>query len=188
MILLDIFIIAFALSMDAFAVSICKGVCVKKIKLKHSIITGLYFGAFQAFMPLIGYYTGSLFENFIKSIDHWISFILLILIGINFIKESKEPFNKSECDVSFSFKSMIPFAIATSIDALAVGITLIFADVNIFISILIIGVTTFILSAIGVKIGNNFGIKYKSKSEFLGGIVLIIIGFKILFEHLELIS
>lgn len=185
---IDIIIIAFALSMDAVAVSICKGVCLNKISFKHLFITGIYFGVFQAIMPLIGYLAGSAFKNFIESIDHWISFILLLLIGLNFIKESKEDFDKNKCSVSFSYKSMIPLALATSIDALAVGITLIFARINILFAIIIIGITTFVLSMIGVKIGNIFGSKYKSKSEFFGGIALIILGFKILFEHLFLVA
>lgn len=180
--LLEIFILAIGLSMDAFAVSICKGLSVKKLRPKHSLITGLYFGGFQAGMPLIGYLLGKQFEWLITSIDHWIAFALLGIIGANMIRESfGEP---DEVNDSFSVKAMIPLAIATSIDALAVGVTFACLGVDILPAIALIGTTTFIISAVGVKIGNVFGMKFKSKAEFIGGAVLIIMGTKILLDHL----
>lgn len=179
----ELIIIAVGLSMDAFAVSICKGLSVKELKLKHALICGLYFGGFQALMPLLGYLLGSGFQQYITAFDHWIAFVLLVLIGANMIRES---FSKEEekQSASFSPKTMLPLAIATSIDALAVGVTFAFLQTEIVSSISIIGVTTFILSAIGVKIGNIFGSKYKSKAEFFGGVVLVLMGIKILLEHL----
>ena len=182
---------AVALSMDAFAVAICKGLCTDKVKIKHMALTGAWFGGFQALMPLIGYLLGSAFAKYIKPIDHWIAFVLLALLGANMIKEA---FSKEEesCDVnssSFAFKVMFVMAIATSIDALAVGITFaLLPDVNIWIAIGSIGVITFVLSAIGVKIGSVFGAKNKKYAELSGGIVLILIGLKILLEHLGIIS
>lgn len=181
-----LFIIAVGLSMDAFAVSICKGLSVQSLKPKHSLITGLYFGGFQAFMPLIGYILGKQFEHLITSIDHWIAFVLLGLIGLNMIKESRSKAEELNC--SFTPKAMLPLAVATSIDALAVGITFAFLNVNIFYAVIFIGITTFILSAAGVKIGQLFGAKFKSKAELAGGIVLILMGTKILLEHLGIIG
>lgn len=180
--IIELFIIAVGLSMDAFAVSVCKGLSVLRAKKSHLIITGLYFGGFQALMPLIGYLLGVNFRHMITSVDHWIAFILLALIGINMIREARE--ESEELDASFSVKAMLPLAIATSIDALAVGITFAFLHVQIVPAITFIGVTTFILSVIGVKIGNLFGAKYKSYAEIAGGIVLILLGTKILLEHL----
>ncbi len=180
--IIELFIIAVGLSMDAFAVSVCKGLSVPRAKKSHLIITGLYFGGFQALMPLIGYLLGVNFRHMITSVDHWIAFILLALIGINIIREARE--ESEELDASFSVKAMLPLAIATSIDALAVGITFAFLHVQIVPAITFIGVTTFILSVIGVKIGNLFGAKYKSYAEIAGGIVLILLGTKILLEHL----
>ncbi len=177
----ELFIIAIGLSADAFAVSVCKGLSVQKIKSNQCVITGLYFGGFQALMPLIGFWLGSSFSTLIETFDHWIAFILLTIIGFNMIKESRECAEK--IDGTFSFKSMLPLAVATSIDALAVGITFAFLKVNIISAITLIGITTFVLSYIGVIIGNKFGGKYKSKAEFAGGIVLIIMGIKILIEH-----
>lgn len=179
----ELFIIAVGLSMDAFAVSICKGLSVKKLKPKHAAITGLYFGGFQFAMPLIGYFLGIQFKQLIISIDHWIAFVLLGFIGGNMIREalSKE---EDELNDSFDIKTMTPLAIATSIDALAVGVTFACLDVSIVPAVSFIGVTTFILSAIGLKIGNVFGAKYKSKAELAGGIVLVLMGIKILVEHL----
>lgn len=171
--------------MDAFAVSICKGLSVKKLSPKHCLIAGLYFGGFQAGMPLLGYLLGTQFEGLITNIDHWIAFVLLGIIGANMIKESfGEP---DELDDSFSVKAMIPLAIATSIDALAIGITFACLKVEIFSAVTLIGITTFVLSAIGVKVGNVFGCKFKSKAEFIGGSVLILMGLKILLEHLGLL-
>lgn len=182
---LELIFIAIGLSMDAFAVSICKGLSLKKVNLKQMMIAGLYFGGFQALMPLIGYLLGVGFESFVQSIDHWIAFILLGILGINMIKES---FSDDEnVDSNFTFKVMLPLAIATSIDALAVGITFAFLRVNILISILVIGITTFCFSFLGVKIGNVAGEKFKNKAELIGGIILILIGLKILLEHLGII-
>ncbi len=183
---IELFILAIGLSMDAFAVAICKGLSVRKLKPSHAVITGLYFGGFQALMPLIGYILGKQFESLVTSIDHWIGFVLLALIGSNMIKESR---SCGECmNESFTFKVMLPLAVATSIDALAVGITLAFLKVNILTSVLFIGIITFTLSAFGVKIGNVFGSKYKSAAELTGGIVLILMGTKILLEHLGIIN
>lgn len=180
--LIELFLIAVGLSMDAFAVSICKGLSLGKIKLKHMLIAGLWFGGFQALMPAIGYFVGSLFAEEIVAIDHWVAFILLGIIGGSMIKES---FDKDdEIDSCMDFKCMLLLAIATSIDALAVGVSFAFLKVSIVWSVLFIGVITFVLSAIGIKIGSIFGTKYKSKAEFAGGVVLILIGTKILLEHL----
>ena len=179
---IELFILAVGLSMDAFAVSICKGLSVQRLRPRHALICGAYFGGFQALMPLIGWLLGRQFEELIKSIDHWIAFGLLVLIGANMIRES---FGKDEeVNDSFSFKTMLPLAVATSIDALAVGVTFAFLEVQIVPAILLIGVTTFAISAAGVKIGNVFGAKYKSKAELAGGIILILLGIKILIEHL----
>lgn len=184
--LAELFILAIGLSMDAFAASVCKGLATEKAGIKHSCITGAWFGGFQALMPLIGFVLGTSFEKYVTKIDHWIAFILLGAIGFNMLKESfsKEP---SDADSSFGFKTMFVMAVATSIDALAVGITLaLLPDINIFAAVSFIGITTFIWSGIGVKLGNIFGVKYKAKAEFLGGAILIILGFKILLEHLEI--
>lgn len=184
----ELLLIAIGLSMDAFAVAVCKGLSVGKTKVKHYIITGLWFGGFQALMPFLGYLLGSTFEKYIVSFDHWIAFILLSIIGINMIKESFSK-EENETDASFSFKNMLLLAIATSIDALAVGVTFaLLPDVNIFHAVSLIGITTFILSAIGIKIGSVFGMKYKSAAELTGGIILILMGTKILLEHLGVIS
>lgn len=169
--------------MDAFAVSVCKGLSIKKLSLKAPLIVGAYFGLFQALMPLTGYFLGISFKNYIVSIDHWISFILLFIIGFNMIKESTEH-DCCEADNSLKFKTMVVLAIATSIDALAIGVTFAFLSVDIISAITIIGVTTFVLSMFGVKIGNVFGSKYKQKAEFAGGVILILMGAKILIEHL----
>ena len=182
--LAEIVLIGISLSMDAFAVSICKGLSLKDAKLKYMLIAGVWFGGFQALMPLIGYFLGSTFEQYVTSFDHWIAFILLGIIGGNMIKESLEKNNEEEQNASFAFMTMLMLAIATSIDALAVGITFAFLNVNILLSVIIIGITTFVFSAIGVKAGNVFGIKYKSKAEFVGGTVLVLLGIKILIEHL----
>ncbi|MBQ2212512.1 MAG: manganese efflux pump [Ruminococcus sp.] len=180
---LELFVIAVGLSMDAFAVSICKGLSVRRLRPRHNLICGLYFGGFQALMPVIGWLLGRQFESLIKSIDHWIAFALLVLIGANMIREAVKNEEENLND-SFSPKTMLPLAVATSIDALAVGVTFAFLDVSIVPAVSMIGATTFILSAVGVKIGNVFGAKYKSKAELVGGIVLIAMGVKILIEHL----
>lgn len=181
----ELFILAVGLSMDAFAVSICKGLSLGKIKVKHMCIAGAWFGGFQALMPLIGYFLGSFFADMITTYDHWIAFILLAIIGGNMMKES---FGEEEkMDASMTVKTMLILAIATSIDALAVGVTFAFLKVSIIPAVSFIGVITFICSAIGVKIGSIFGMKYKSKAEFFGGAVLIIIGLKILLEGIGIL-
>ena len=180
---IELFILAVGLSMDAFAVSICKGLSVQRLRPRHALICGAYFGGFQALMPLIGWLLGRQFEVLIKSIDHWIAFALLVLIGANMIREAVKNEEENLND-SFTPRTMLPLAVATSIDALAVGVTFAFLDVEIVPAVSMIGVTTFVLSAIGVKIGNVFGAKYKSKAELVGGIVLVAMGIKILIEHL----
>lgn len=172
--------------MDAFAVSVCKGLSVSEIKAKHGITAGAYFGGFQALMPLIGYFLGKQFETLIKSVDHWIAFFLLIVIGANMVKESLG--KAEEMNASFSPKEMLPLAVATSIDALAMGVMFAFLDVNIWYAVLFIGVTTFVLSWLGIKVGSIFGAKYKSTAERVGGVILILMGIKILLEHLGIIS
>ena len=184
--ILDLFILAVGLSMDAFAVSVCKGLSLGKIKPKHMCIAGTWFGGFQALMPLIGYFLGSFFAEMIEKYDHWVAFVLLAIIGGNMIKES---FGKDEkVDSSMDVKSMLLLAIATSIDALAVGVTFAFLQVQIVPAVLFIGVITFIFSAVGVKIGSLFGTKYKSKAELFGGIVLVLIGIKILLEGIGVLG
>lgn len=184
---IDIFLIGVALSMDAFAVSICKGLSVEKVQPKHLLTAGVYFGGFQALMPLVGFLLGFKFERFIVSVDHWIAFVLLALIGGNMIREALGK-DEPEHDASFSFKTMLPLAVATSIDALAVGISFAFLGVDIIEAAALIGITTFVLSGLGVYVGNIFGAKYKSKAEIIGGAVLIFIGLKILLEHLGIIG
>ncbi len=184
--ILDLFILAVGLSMDAFAVSVCKGLSLGKIKPKHMCIAGAWFGGFQALMPLIGYFLGSFFAEMIEKYDHWVAFLLLAIIGGNMIKES---FGKDEkVDSSMDVKSMLLLAIATSIDALAVGVTFAFLQVQIVPAVSFIGVITFIFSAVGVKIGSLFGTKYKSKAELFGGIVLVLIGIKILLEGIGVLG
>ena len=179
--ILDIFLIGVGLSMDAFAVSICKGLSVKKLKFKNLLICGIYFGVFQALMPVIGYFLGSAFASMVDSIDHWIAFILLAIIGGNMIKEA---FESEEANDDFSFPTMFMLAVATSIDALAVGVTFSFMKVHIVSAVMIIGVTTFVLSMIGVWIGHQFGARYRAKAQIAGGIILIIIGLRILITDL----
>ena len=183
---IELFLIAVGLSMDAFAVSVCKGLSVKKVGVKHAALAGLYFGGFQFLMPVIGYLLGFRFESVIESIDHWVAFVLLAFIGGNMIKES---FGKAEeLNDDFGVKTMLLMAVATSIDALAVGITFAFLNVQILPAAGLIGVTTFLLSFVGIYIGNVFGARYKSRAELAGGIILVVIGVKILFEHLGVIS
>lgn len=180
--LIELLFIAMGLSMDAFAVSIGKGLSVCHLRLRHSMSVGLWFGGFQALMPLIGYALGASFASLVSDYDHWIAFVLLGIIGGNMIKEA---FSKEEKgDPDFSFKTMLVMAIATSIDALAIGVSFAFLGVNILTAAIVIGITTFLFSVAGIRIGNLFGCRYKSKSEFIGGLVLIIIGAKILLEHL----
>lgn len=184
--LYEIILISIGLAMDAFAVSICKGLSMKKINWKSTLIIAIYFGLFQAIMPVFGYLLGSSFSVIVQKIDHWIAFILLAIIGGNMIKESKDDETEKRND-KVDFKTMIILAIATSIDALAVGVTFAFFKVNIILSISIIGLITFILSFVGVIIGNKFGDKFQNKAEFTGGIILIFIGLKILLEHLGIL-
>lgn len=182
--LIEIIFIGLALSADAFASSICKGLTLNKVTLKESSLIGLYFGVFQALMPLIGYILADNFHELIVNIDHWISFVILLILGIKLIKENKY---ENQFDNNLNFKTMIILAIATSIDALAVGVTFAFLDINIINSCIIIGFITFTTSLIGAKIGSKVGIKYQKKSQLLGGLILIIIGFKILIEHLNIL-
>lgn len=185
--LLDLFLTAVALSMDAFAVAMCKGLSVGKSNIKYNLITGLYFGFFQGFMPLVGYLLGRNFQSVVESIDHWIAFVLLSLIGFSMIKEALED-ETEDMDASFSPKAMLPLAIATSIDALAMGVSFsFFPDFHIIPAVLFIGSTTFVLSAYGVYLGNHFGVRYKAKSEITGGVILVLMGVKILLEHLNLL-
>lgn len=183
--LIELICIAVGLSMDAFAVAICKGLSLRKCTWQKQGIVGLYFGVFQAGMPLLGYLLGMQFKEMITSIDHWIAFVLLGIIGANMIKEgfSKEEISDEKTD-RLSVKEMLGLAVATSIDALVVGVTFAFLQVEIIPAVCIIGITTFILSAAGVKIGNIFGTRYKSKAEIAGGVILIFMGVKILVEHL----
>lgn len=184
--IIELLLIAIGLSMDAFAVSVCKGLAMKKVTVKELCIVGLWFGGFQALMPAIGHLLGSAFEKYITPIDHWVAFVLLVFIGANMIKEALSK-DEEEADDSLGFRTMLIMAIATSIDALAVGITFAFLIETIsylIFAISAIGVTTFLLSALGVKIGNIFGVKYKSKAELAGGVILILLGIKILLEHL----
>ena len=182
--LIELIIIAVGLSMDAFAVSITLGLAVKKPRLKEILIPGIYFGFFQALMPLIGYFTGINFASKIQNLDHWIAFALLTVIGGKMIMESFSKEEKKLTGNPFQFLKMLLLAIATSIDALAVGITFSFFEINIFRAIILIGLTTFFISVAGVKIGKIFGTKYQSKAEFFGGAVLVLLGVKILVEHL----
>ena len=180
------------LSMDAFAVSICKGLSMRKVNKKQCLVIGLFFGGFQALMPFIGWVLGSQFEQYITSIDHWIAFILLGFIGgkmvVEAIREKDEAVEVGEMDPPLDFKEMFILAIATSIDALAVGITFAFLQVPIVEAISVIGITTFVISVIGVYVGNFFGNRYKKKAELAGGMILILIGVKILLEHLGILA
>ena len=186
--IIELLILAVGLAMDAFAVSICKGLAMKRVRLKECVIVGLWFGGFQAMMPLIGYFLGAAFEKYITKFDHWIAFILLALIGAMMINESFSK-DENEADASLSVKTMLVMAIATSIDALAAGIPFgVLPDVNITAAISFIGIITFVLCMLGVKIGNVFGARYKCRAELIGGIILILLGSKILIEHLGLIS
>ena len=190
---LELFVLAVGVSMDAFAVSICKGLCMKKADLKGCATCGIWFGGFQALMPLIGFFLGILFAKAIEAVDHWVAFVLLAIIGFNLLKEAfeKEPEDES-CDIhgaDLSFKTMFVMAIATSIDALAVGISLAMAgNVNIWLAILLIGATTFAFSAIGVKLGNLFGSRFEKPAQIAGGAILILLGLKILLEHLGILG
>ncbi len=184
----ELFLIALGLSMDAFAASVCKGLASEKVGWRQYLIAGAWFGGFQALMPLLGYFLGFAFEKYITTLDHWVAFVLLGLIGANMIKESRCKEEKKS-DSSFGARAMFVIAIATSIDALAVGVTFaLLPDVHILSAIALIGLTTFVLAGIGIKIGNVFGIRYKARAEIAGGIILILIGTKILLEHLGILG
>ena len=188
--LMELFLIGVGLSMDAFAVSICKGLAMEKVNKKQAFIIGLYFGGFQALMPLIGWFLGIRFQQYITSIDHWIAFVLLVFIGGKMIVEAVRDPDVEEIgkkDPPLDHKEMFLLAVATSIDALAVGITFAFLDTPIVEAPVIIGLTTFFLSILGVVVGNFFGTRYKKKAEIVGGIILVAIGVKILIEHLGIL-
>ena len=184
----EILLIGIGLSMDAFSVSICKGLTTKEFSWKTALTCGLWFGFFQALMPLIGYFLGSQFEQYITAVDHWIAFGLLFLIGANMIREALSKKDEVSADSTLDFKTMLLLAIATSIDALAVGVSFACIQVKIWSAVLIIGLTTFVFSIVGVKIGNVFGSKFEKGAEVIGGIILILIGLKILLEHLGILS
>lgn len=180
--IIELLIIAIGVSMDAFAVSVCKGLSVTSLRPKHLILSGIWFGSFQALMPLAGYFLGIYFSDLVSEVDHWIAFVLLCMIGLKMIKDSRS----DDCSVAapdFSFRTMLAMAIATSIDAMAVGISFAFLKVDIWMPVLLIGVTTALFSASGVWIGNLFGSRYKASAEMAGGIMLVLIGAKILIEH-----
>lgn len=190
--IVELLLLAVGLSMDAFAVSVCKGLGMKKVSLKAQCTCGVWFGGFQALMPLVGFLLGTLFAAAIQAVDHWIAFALLALIGVNMLREALE---KHDCDcckessADLSVKTMFVMAIATSIDALAVGISLAMAgNVNIVLAVVLIGVTTFLLSALGVKIGNIFGVRFEKKAQCAGGVILVLLGVKILLEHLGVLG
>ena len=188
---MELLLLAVGLSMDAFAVSVCKGLSMKKADLRAQAICGAWFGGFQALMPLIGFFLGTLFADAIEAIDHWVAFGLLALIGANMLKEalSKDCDCCEEHDADLSVKTMLVMAVATSIDALAVGISLAMAgNVNIVAAVLLIGVTTFLLSGVGVKVGNVFGSRFEKKAQLCGGVILILLGIKILLEHLGILA
>ena len=185
--LTELFIIAVGLSMDAFAVSVCKGLSVQRLKLGHALTCGVYFGGFQGLMPALGYLLGSQFQNVIVKVDHWIAFILLGIIGINMIRESRDT-DAESLDSSFGFKAMLPLAVATSIDALAVGVTFAFLETPILSAVSLIGVPPFCISVAGVAVGCWFGARYKQRAEITGGVILVLLGCKILLEHLGLLS
>ena len=187
--IVELILLGIALSMDAFAVSVCKGLATGNVKAKHMCIAGAWFGGFQALMPFLGFILGSAFYKCITAFDHWIAFVLLAFIGSKMIKEAlSDEEEDADADASFSFMTMLVMAVATSIDALAVGITFAFLNVNIWIAITLIGMTTFVCSAAGVKIGSVFGGRFQQKAEIAGGIILILIGLKILLEHLGFIN
>ena len=186
MTLWELFVIAVGLSMDACAVAVCKGLAVGQAKLGHCVLAGLYFGGFQAAMPLVGYLLGVRFQSVIVSVDHWIAFVLLGMIGFNMIREATG--EEENLDPSFRFRAMLPLAVATSIDALAVGVTFAFLQVQIIPAVSFIGITTFVFSALGVAVGARFGGKFGQKAELAGGVILIAMGTKILLEHLGILA
>ena len=189
--ILELLLIGVGLSMDAFAVAICQGLCMKKLNWRHAAVIALFFGGFQALMPLIGWFLGSQFAGYIQSIDHWVALVLLVLIGGNMVREALSPEEEEvACAVEskLDYKQLFLMAVATSIDALAVGVTFAFLEVAIAPAISIIGCTTFCLSLVGVAVGNFFGTRYKKRAELSGGIILILLGVKILLEHLEILG
>lgn len=179
----ELMLLAVGLSMDAFAVAICKGLAMDKVTLQRAAVVGLWFGGFQGLMPLLGWLLGSRFAAYITAVDHWIAFALLVLLGINMIREARCP-DEEDTNASLAFRVMLPMAVATSIDALAVGITFAFLQVRLLGAVLLIGCTTFLLSLAGVRLGSRFGEKSRAKAERIGGIILILLGTKILLEHL----
>ena len=184
----ELFLLAVGLAMDAFAVSVCKGLASPRVRVGHSLVCGAWFGGFQALMPFVGYLLGRAFAVYIESFDHWIAFVLLGIIGISMIREAFDKEEECDCkNASFAPRVMVVMAIATSIDALAAGITLAMPGVNIVLALALIGVITFIMSAVGVKIGNVFGARYRFAAQLCGGIILILLGVKILLEHLGLL-
>lgn len=188
---IELFLLGVGLSMDAFAVSVCKGLGMRKLNKKQALIIGLYFGGFQALMPFVGWILGSQFQKYITSIDHWIAFILLGFIGGKMMIEAVREWNEEEVvdvmDAPIDHKNMLVLAVATSIDALTVGITFAFLETPIVEAITIIGITTMVISIAGVVVGNFFGSRYKSKAEFIGGLILVLLGLKILLEHLGIL-
>lgn len=184
--IIELVLIGASLAMDAFAVSICKGLSMIRMNYKKALVIGIYFGLFQGIMPILGYILGESFKNNISTIDHWASFILLSIIGLNMIKDAISD-EEIENNDNINFKVMFPLALATSIDALTIGITFSFLKVNILIAFILISIITFLISFIGVKIGNKFGNKYKNKACLTGGTILILMGLKILLEHLGII-
>ncbi|MDR0962994.1 MAG: manganese efflux pump MntP family protein [Clostridium sp.] len=184
---ISLLLIAASLSMDAFAVALCKGLALPKLRIRHAVIVGLWFGGFQALMPLIGYFTASHFHTYIVDYDHWIALALLSLIGFSMIRSAFQKEHDEDLGQSLAVKVMLPLAIATSIDALAIGVTFAFLQVEIWTAVLLIGAFTLAFSMIGVKAGNVFGLRFKAKAEIVGGVVLILMGIRILLEHLEIL-
>ena len=179
----ELFLLAVGLAMDAFAVAVCKGLSIQKLKLRHALLVGLWFGVFQALMPAVGYLLGSAFAGLVQAVDHWVAFILLGIIGGNMIREGVKG-DAEDCDPSLAFGTMLMLAVATSIDALAVGVTFAFLNVNILTAAAFIGITTFCFSAAGVTVGHVFGLRYKTQAVLIGGVCLVLMGVKILIEHL----
>ena len=189
--IVELFLIGVGLSMDAFAVAVCQGLCMPKLNLRQGGVIALYFGGFQALMPLIGWFLGSQFAGYIQSFDHWVAFVLLVLIGGNMIREALSPEEEeTSCAVNskLNHKKLFMMAVATSIDALAIGVAFAFMDVLILPAVSLIGCTTFCLSLVGVVVGNFFGSRYKKRAELTGGIILILLGVKILLEHLGILA
>ena len=184
--LVELMFLAVGLSMDAFAIAMCKGLSVRKLETKHLLLAGLWFGGAQAIMPLLGFLLGTSFKETVESVDHWIAFTLLVLIGINMIRESRNGIE--DLNASFAARVMLPLAIASSIDALAVGITFAFLGTPIVSAVIVIGLITFVLSYLGVLLGHRFGTRFQRKAEFAGGAVLVLIGLKILLEHLGILA